>query len=45
MFVMPIIFDAMVVVASLQSVGVLVQMAKMISGGKVKCDKHVCISV
>ncbi len=44
-FVMLIIFDAMVAVAPLQFVGVHVQTAEVISGGKVKCDKQVCVSL
>lgn len=42
MFVMLITFDAMVFAASLQSVGVHVQIAQVM---KVKSDKEVCASL
>ncbi len=41
MFVILIIFDVMDVVASLQSVGVHVQIAQVMSGVQVKYDKQV----
>ena len=43
-FVMLIIFDAMVNVAPLQCVEVRVQTAEVISGRKIKCDNQVCVS-